>query len=511
MDDRDHGPPLPLPQVARRTREKLTAVLADADPAAAAWVEQVRTARPAIPTVVVVGETNRGKSSLVNALLATPGLSPVDADVATATYLVFHHDPAWQAWACYPGTAEPVAVPIEQLVGWVSAAHELPEGRFPPRYLDIAGPVPLLARLSLVDTPGVGGLTGAGPSGMHAALAAEAAAAATALLFVLDASAPITRGELDFLNALGGRVETVLFALTKTDLHRGWRQVLDADRDLLARHAPRFAGSTFHPVSARLFEMAAGAPSADIATMLRERSGIAGLQTVLQHQVTGRAAMLGEANTLRALATALDAMVVRLEGEERALGSGEAEADALRNRRDELAGQRRSSTRSWQLRLRAEIQRARVESTHEVAGAVRTAHTRLRAGIDAAGRADLEQLPYHVDAALQLTAAQVSHSLAQRVARVADTALAELFSPDELAAIRASLARRDRPPVVLRPPEARPGNVEDKLLLAVGFSTGLGVGRLAAVPLAGLGSTALGMAAGMVVLPVTIVLGLGAG
>ena len=240
-------PRLTLPQLARLTRERLTALLAQADPEGAAWVEEIRTARPDTPTVVVVGETNRGKSSLVNALLATPGLSPVDADVATARYLVMRHGPQWGARACYPGAAEPVAVPMGELVRWASAAAELPEGQAPPRYLEIAGPVPLLERLTLVDTPGVGGL-----DEVHGELAAEAAAGATALLFVLDAAAPITRGELEFLTRLGDRVETVLFALTKTDRHRGWRQILDANRSALARHAPRFADAEFHPVSARL-------------------------------------------------------------------------------------------------------------------------------------------------------------------------------------------------------------------------------------------------------------------
>jgi hypothetical protein len=60
--------------------------------------------------------------------------------------------------------------------------------------------------------------------------------------------------------------------------------------------------------------------------------------------------------------------------------------------------------------------------------------------------------------------------------------------------------------VVLRPPDGRPDTAENKLFVAMGFSGGVGIGRLAALPLAGLGA-----AAGAVVLPVSIVLGLGAG
>ena len=496
----------PLPQVVRETRERLTALLATTDPDAAAWVERVRAARRDAPTVVVVGETKRGKSSLVNALLATPNLSPVDADVATATYLVLRHGVDWAARACYPGLRAAVPIPLPALPRWISAGHDLPDGALPPRYVEVLAPVPLLERLTLVDTPGVGGLDAA-----HGELAMEAAAAATALLFVVDAAAPFTRGEVGFLQRLSEHVETVVFALAKIDLHRGWRQVLEADRALLAQHAPRFAGAEFHPVSARLFESAATAPTPEVATLLRERSGVAELQTALQRQVSGRAVMLGEANVLRAIVTALAGVIASLESEQRVLtgaAAGEASADALRQRRDELITERRAGGRSWQLRLRGEVQRARLESLHDVAGQIRSAQAWFRRAVDEADRATLAGLPYQLDAALQLISARVTAGLAHRLSRVIDTALAELFTPAELDAVRAEFARRGgtQPPVVLRQPDRRPAGAEDKLLVAMGVSGGLGLGRVAALPLAGLGA-----AAGIAVLPVTIVLGLGAG
>ncbi|SHE59847.1 dynamin family protein [Streptoalloteichus hindustanus] len=491
-----------LPQVVRQTRERLVGLLREAGAASADWVEEVRAARPALPTVVVVGETNRGKSSLVNALLATPNLSPVDADVATAVYLVFEHAAQWGARACYPGDVEPVPFELEQLPAWVSAGQELPEGQLPPRHVRVEAPIPLLERLRLIDTPGVGGL-----DEVHGELAAEAAAHATALLFVVDASAPFTQGELRFLRNVGERVETVVFAMTKTDQYRGWRQVLEADRALLAEHAPRFAGAAFHPVSARMAEMAGRAPSPEAAATLRERSGVAELQTALQELVVGRSVMLNEANALRALSTALDELVVRLEADRRVLTTGEDEAEALRARRDELTSERRSSTRGWSVKLRAAVQRCRVETSHEVARQMLDVQSWFRRAIEGADREQLAQLPYHVDAALQMASARVSGALATRLSGVADAALAELFSADELAVIRAQLARASQPPVVLRPPEKRPPTAEDKLLVFMGISGGLGVGRVAALPLAGLGVAALNP----FVLPVTIALGLGAG
>ncbi|KAA2251453.1 dynamin [Solihabitans fulvus] len=491
---------VPLPQAVRQARERLTTLVRESDPKAADWVEEIRAGRGGAASVVVVGETNRGKSSLVNALLVSQGLSPVDAEVATATYLVFRHGAEWAARACYPGALEPVPFPLNELPNWASVNRELPDGRLPPRHVEVDAPIPLLERMSIVDTPGVGGL-----DSMHGELAAEAAATATALLFVVDASAPFTRGELTFLHTVGERVETVVFALTKTDQYRGWRDMLAANKALLAEHAPRFADAVFHPVSARMFEMAAKAPNPDAAAMLRDRSGVAELQTALQELVVGRAAMLGEANTLRALSTVLAEQQAKLEARRRTLSTGEDEAETLRVRRDELTVQRRSSTRGWQVKLRGEMQRARVENSHEVSRQMRDVQNWFRQAIDAADRDALAGLPQQVDGALQLTSGRISTGLAQRLSGVADAALAELFSAEELDVIRAGFARDPQPPVVLRPPDKRPPTAEDKLLVFMGLSGGMGVGRLAAMPLIGVA------ALNPIVLPVTIVLGLGAG
>jgi predicted GTPase len=493
---------LSLPQQVAQAREKLLTLIKEADPDAARWVEEVRAKRRKNPSIVVVGETNRGKSSLVNALLARPGLSPVDAEVATATYLVFGHAENWEARACYPGQLAPVPIELSELINWVSAAHELPEGQLPPRYVEVDGPVELLTKLSVVDTPGVGGL-----NSVHGELAMEAAASATALLFVVDASSPFTTGELNFLAGMGERVETVLFALSKVDQYRGWRQVLEADQALLAEHAPRFAGARFHPVSARMYDTAGKAPSPEAAAMLRERSGVDELRTATQELLVGRSVMLNEANTLRALSTTLAELRVRLDSERRALSTGEAEADALRARKEELTTDRRSSTRGWQVRLRSEVQRMRLENNHEVSRQMRDMQSWFRQAIDASGKDTLATLPGQVDAALHLVSGRISAMLAARLNQVTDVVLGELFKPDELEVIRAQFARAGRPPIMIRPPDKRPPTAEDKLLVFMGVSGGLGLAR-GATAMIGVGIA--GAAAAIVAVP-TIVVGLGAG
>ena len=71
-------------RVVRAGTESGLAYLRKQDPQAADEIDTDRRRGTGPPVFVVVGETKRGKSSLVNALVGVPGLSPVDASVATS-------------------------------------------------------------------------------------------------------------------------------------------------------------------------------------------------------------------------------------------------------------------------------------------------------------------------------------------------------------------------------------------------------------------------------------------
>ena len=131
--------------------------------------------------IVVVGEINSGKTSLINSLLGRPGLLPT---TPTNTYV-----------AVGSGVREELRL---RLTGGTAVSHDVSEAA------QILGPLagedithaeilldePTLAELTLFDTPGVGGRDSAPTAVTLAALEH-----ATALVFVTSAEAKISIAE----------------------------------------------------------------------------------------------------------------------------------------------------------------------------------------------------------------------------------------------------------------------------------------------------------------------------
>lgn len=455
------------------------AYLRTADPDAAADLAELRRAHLTRPGVVVVGETKRGKSSLINALLGVPGLSPVDAAVTTAAYLSFVPGETFTARAWLPGGEQ---IDIDSLDQWA-------RGRQRTRRIEVTHPAPLLRYLTLLDTPGAGGL-----DPVHATIALDAVRRATALLFVADASAPLSQPELDFLAAATERVDTVVFALTKTDAYPQWRTIAEDNRSLLQAHAPRYAAAPWFPVSARLAELALTADTATRDTLAAE-SRIPALQHALV-ELAGRGHQLRLANVLRAAHRDLTRLRDAAEQRVRASAADPAATAATRAERAALAARKRTESRQWTLKLNTEIQHARVA----VVGQLRTRITEVQHDyarrIDAAKGEALTALPDDLDTRLQAVAAQMSAVLEDTYRDVAEKVLADTFDPDLVSATL-------RHSMTAGPPR---DGASDNMLIAlsaggvaliagrgamIGLSAIAGAGFL--IPFAGLG---LGLAAG---------------
>ncbi len=191
----------------------------------AAW----RVARTEM-LVCVVGEFKKGKSALINALLGQD-VCPVDDDLATAAVTVVRHDdePTVTVRRREEGELVVERVPPEDASHWV-VEHDQAASRRGVELVEIGLPHPLLARgIALVDTPGVGGLNAA-----HATATLAFLPSADALVFVTDASAELTKPELDFLSRAQDAGPPIIFAVTKVDMYPEWRRIVELDGSHLA-------------------------------------------------------------------------------------------------------------------------------------------------------------------------------------------------------------------------------------------------------------------------------------
>ncbi|MEV4755141.1 dynamin family protein [Micromonospora sp. NPDC049559] len=457
------------------------AFLRTVDADAAAEIDGLRRRTLTRPAIVVVGETKRGKSSLVNALIGVPGLSPVDAAVATAAYLEIGPGPAPDARAWLPGREDPVPLALTDLRDWATHLGRLPESTPPPRRVEVTHPAPLLRYLSLVDTPGTGGL-----DPVHAEITLDAVERATALLFVVDAAAPLSRPELDFLVEASKRVNAVVFALTKTDAYPGWRTIWEENRAQLRAHAPRFAAAPWFPVSARLAELALTLPVEAGAELARE-SRVADLQHALV-DLAGKGHLLGQANLLRAVRSEYVRLDLGLGERVRACDPDPAELARATEERAALAARKRTETRQWSLTLSSETQRARVEATGMLRAYLHSTQQEFLDRIDSGRGERIRDLPQELDRALQALSVRLSQDLQARFRTVGERALAQVFPADELGFVLNRINATLRHALGGRP--QREGG-QDNLLVALsvgGMALMAGRGAMAGVSALGVGA-----------------------
>ncbi len=464
------------------------------DPDAAADIDMLRRSEVVRPSIVVVGETKRGKSSLVNMLIGVPDLSPVDAAVATSAYLEFSHASTHAAHAYLPGREDPVPLGHGDLRDWGTLLGRLPDGLRPPRRIEVQHSAPLLAYLTLVDTPGVGGL-----DSLHAEIALDAVERATALLFVVDASAPFAKPEIEFLVEASKRVNFVLFALTKTDAYPGWRTILADDRAQLQAHAPRFGSAPWFAVSARLAHLAMTLPG-DAARELIAESRIAELQHALIG-LAGKGHLLRQANVLRAVRSEFIRLDQGLGERVKATDPDPADIQRARDERAAVATRKRTESRQWSLALNTETQRARVEATTRLRNYVTQLQETFMERIDKGD--DLKNLPVEVDKALYALSLRLSADLEFRFRKVGERALAQVFAPHELQHVLRQLNARLRHALGTKPRRDTGGDNGMVVMSSAGMvMLGSNAARM------GAGALGLSSLAGGLVIPV-IGLGLG--
>ena len=360
------------PAAASRTPEESVTRAADiarryGQDSAADRAVQMLNATFRAGTVVVMGEVKRGKSSLVNALIAQPDLLPVDVLTCTSAPIrvaVSHDGPVVPQVTLVRGTEREMILATE-LARWVTVDGVgslqgntnagLEEAQDPPSSAEIAVRYPDMDGITVVDTPGVGGLD---KRAVTAAL--QEARHAGVLLMVCDASTPITAPEMDILRQAHDSVGGVIVAVTKTDKNtRRWRAIVEDNKRLISSHmgidVPVVGVSSLRALdAARCIDPAGRAE-------LERRSGIAQLRSQLRAQLRQPAAM-GQRAALQSITTTLTGIAKTVRDDIRLLAESSTAVEQLEAEKTTLERLREESS-EFEQRFQRDLAVARTRVT----------------------------------------------------------------------------------------------------------------------------------------------------
>lgn len=211
--------------------------------------ERCRAAMLAPATgVVIAGEYQKGKSSLLNALLGAR-VSPTEP-LTTTTVPIRVRASAESGYRAHVVAAD--QAPAAAMEVTAAQFERLATSTRPSiTKRDVVGlqaalDHPLLRTgLMLIDTPAVSGGLSTAAAGTVLGLLQSA----DALVFVTDSSQELTAPEMEFLRMARTLCPFLLVALTKTDLYPQWRRILDVDQALISEVDP---DAVVLPTSAQL-------------------------------------------------------------------------------------------------------------------------------------------------------------------------------------------------------------------------------------------------------------------
>ena len=450
------------------------------------------------PAAFVAGEDKRGKSYLVNALLGDPNLSPVGTEVTTGAPITLFHSTKPAGMVFHYGEAQPVKVEVEE-ARRLSTVKGNPGNEQNVRAVAIGSPHPLLTKLNLVDTPGVGGLA----SG-HGELTLQSLNSADALIFVLEAGAQIRAQELDFLERASERIDSVILVLTKIDAHRGWRQIADDNLRILRDKAPRFASAPLVPVSSFLALRGWEDDDPEERNALREESGIARLEQVLVDQVVNRSSSLRSANVVRGALASISTLDRRAREQWAALKPDGSSRKALEEEHLRLQQLQREKV-SWSQELDREIRRLTLDRSEGATRATLDIRRRYDERLKSVTKEEMETLPGEFIAELTALAAHLNQKTGERILSVVKKLVADLDASSTLHEAIAELGKHSlQAELESIPLGTREATAADKM----GLLSTLALGRSFASLLSGSMGITIGTALAP---PVGLALGLGIG
>jgi hypothetical protein len=267
-----------------------------------------------------------------------------------------------------------------------------------------------------------------------------------ALVFVVSAAAPLTGSDCVLLDAAAEHTDVVVGVVSKIDVHRNWHDVLAANRDTLAAHAPRY-GQVPWVGAAALPDL--GDPSVDELVQAVD-------EQLADSDIPRR-------NRLRAWESRLQTVAQRIDRD--AEGAGRrARVEALREERSGAVRQRRQSKTEHTITLRGQIQQARVQLSYFARNRCSSVRTELQE--DAAGlpRRKMTGFADYARGRVDEVVAEVSEAASTHLAEVA-----------QVLGVPVALPGQKLPTVELPPAPLKSRRHETWLMMLLGAGFGLGV------------------------------------
>ena len=281
--------------------------------------------------------------------------------------------------------------------------------------------------------------------------------APAAVVFVVSAASPLTESDCALVDLTATDTDLVIGVVSKIDAYRNWREVLAADRALLAAHAPRYAHVPWVGT--------AGAPDLgeprvdELVGVLRRR--------LAEPELYWR-------NRLRAWESHLNTSIARYsadgEGADRA-----ARVATLHANRDDVVRGWRTAKSERTIALRSRSQQARVQLGYYARTRCSSVRAELAEDVAELGRAGLREFE-----------AQARDRIAEVVAEVDDGITVHLADTAERLGLPAAPAP---PPAVPPEPPSPPltsRRLETQLMTILGAGFGLGVALVVTRLFAGL-------------------------
>ncbi len=281
-----------------------------------------------------------------------------------------------------------------------------------------------------------------------------------AVVFVVSAAAHLTGSDCALLDTAAENTDVVVGVVSKIDVHRGWRDVVAANRDTLAAHAARYARVPWVGAAA-LPDL--GEP--DVDDLVR-----AVCEQLDDPDIPRR-------NRLRAWDSRLRTVTRRFDRDVDGAGR-RARVDALREQRGTALRERRQNKTERSITLRGQIQQARVQLSYFARNRCSSVRTELQEDAAGLSQRKIPGFEAHARARLDEVVADVGEGTNTQLADVARVMGAPVALPPQ----------ETLPTVEVTPPPLKSRRHETWLMMLLGAGFGLGVALTLSRLMSGLAS-----------------------